>query len=59
MNKIRIYFIPKNYKDIICDSVIIDGKNHTAKIVGGKENGKIYSLCGGARVVKEHIEVEE
>ena len=58
MNKIRIYFIPKNYKDIICDSVVIDGKNFTAKIVGGKENGKTYSLCRGARVIKENVTEE-
>ena len=59
MDKIRIYFIPKGFKDIICSSVIIDGKNHTAQICDGKEHNTIYQNCRGARVIKCDVEEQE
>lgn len=59
MDKIRIYFMPKGYKDIICNQVIVDGKNYTGEIIGGKEDGIIYQRCYGAKVIKFNVEVEE
>ena len=59
MDKIRIYFIPKGFKDIICNAVIIDGKNKTAKIIDGKEHNTIYQNCRGARVIKCNVEEQE
>lgn len=56
MSKIRIYFMPKGYKDIICEFVEIDGTLNIATIIGGKENGNVYGYCRGAKVLKTEVE---
>ena len=56
MDKIRIYFIPKGYKDIVCNMVILDGMLHTIEVVGGKEDGNVYGNCSGAKVIKFGVE---
>ena len=52
MVRIRVYFMPKGYIDIICDSVIYNNADHTVKIIGGKEDGVIYNNCVGARMLR-------
>ena len=52
MVRIRVYFMPKGYTDIICDSVIYNNGNNTVKIIGGKEDGVIYNNCAGARMLR-------
>lgn len=59
MSKIRIYFTPKGYKDIVCECVEIDGTLNTAIIIGGKEDGNVYSNCRGAKVIKFEVEENE
>ena len=59
MDKIRIYFIPKGYKDIVCDLIILNGKEHTAQVCGGKEDNTIYTNCRGAKVIKFEVDEDE
>ncbi len=54
MNLIRIYFMPKGYEDIICNSVEITSSND-AIIRGGKLDGKKFYLVRGAMLLKENV----
>ena len=60
MTKIRVYFLPKGYKDFICDSVTIEPilGGHKATVNGGKHDGEVIKDGYGARVIKENVDEE-
>ena len=52
---IRLYFIPKGYRDFVCDSIsfrLKEGK-YVAVIIGGENDGEEYQNVRGAVAKKE------
>ena len=53
MYKIRIYFSPKGYIDVICDYVNVF--KDSVEVVGGSKDGTVYKNTRGAKFIKKMI----
>ena len=59
MVKIRIYFIPSGYKDIVCEAVNFNAKDNFVIVIGGKEDGEIYENCKGAKMLNSYVKEDK